>query len=173
MPVAHTWPSRSQLHFRQRTWRRSLQHVAILNREIALVARAFQALLPGRIDHRARQVRALLTVGNVATLVHPNQEAVVPKPRILKHPRGTNRNLSGPGNRCSWPNGSRRFRQPSFRNQPELSGKMRCCSVFGARVSRTKSYRYFWRVTNSSPLCTALRTKHSATSAPCSPRERA
>ena len=48
---------------------------------------------------------------------------------------------------------------------------LRCYAVPKAKVSRTKSYRYSWRVTNSSPSCTARRTKLSATSAPCSPRE--
>src|SRR5262245_31436848 len=99
-----------EFNFRKRARRRSLQHVPIFNGEIALVAGTLQSLLLGRIDHGAREVRALLAVGNVACLVHSNQKAILIISGIPEYFRRAYGNLADSCNRLPRPDGTRSFR---------------------------------------------------------------
>ncbi len=61
----------------QRTRRRALQHVTVLDREIAFVAGAFDPVLFAGVINGARQMRAFLAVGDVGIFIGSNQDARV------------------------------------------------------------------------------------------------
>src|SRR5437867_9084423 len=60
---------------RKRARRRALKHLAVSDGEITAVAWTFYAVLFRRIVNRARQVRALLAIGDVTVFTGADQDA--------------------------------------------------------------------------------------------------